>query len=380
MIRVLHTIPNIGRISAGPSASVMSLCNGLQDSVQITLASTDHPDLEKAHSFIKVFPNDLFLTRIGSSRGMYSWIKDSLQNQDFDLIHNHSLWLLQNLYPSWAASKFDTPIIISPRGTLAPAALKSGSRLKTLYWHLLQRQALQKASYFHATSLAEMADIRTLGFKQPIILIPNGVSTASHKIIHPKGHAPRKKILFLGRIHPIKGLSNLIKAWSIIESTNPDWDLEIVGPDLYKHLRALKNLALELSTQRVIFSNEVSGDEKQQKFLSANIVILPSYSENFGMVVAEALSYGIPCITSTGTPWQELPLHGGGWWTENNIKALAGTMQDALSLPSADLEVMGKAGRDWMARDFSWDGICSKWIAVYDYILNNGEKPEYIYE
>ena len=379
-MKILHTIPKVGKTSAGPSSSVISLCESLQNSIEIVLASTDAKDIVIKYPFIKTFSAILKFGKYEISPTMHSWLNDTFSKKEFDLVHNHSLWLLQNLYPSWAASRFSMPIIISPRGTLSSAAMNSGSRFKKLYWKILQKPALRKATCFHATSEFEAKDIRRHGLDQPIILIPNGldlptISTKSFDITKPK-----KRLLFLGRIHPIKGLSNLIEAWGKFEKENKDWELEIAGPDSYGHLQELKTLSRNLDISKIIFSGEVTGIEKEQKFLNSNLFILPSHSENFGMVIGEALSYGLPCIASSGTPWKELMIKNAGWWTLNAPNHLLATIKEATKCSNTELKAMGQNGRNWIKEDFSLNKNAQKWLQAYKWILTNRNRPEFIYD
>jgi len=380
-MRILHTIPKVGKTSAGPSSSVINLCKSLQNSIEIVLASTDPKDITIKYPFIKTFPAILSYGKYEISPSMHSWLNDTLNKKEFDLVHNHSLWLLQNLYPSWAANRFSIPIIISPRGTLSSAAMNSGSKFKMLYWKIFQKPALKTATCFHATSESEIEDIRRHGLLQPVILIPNGLNLPElSSTRNPDITKAKKKLLFLGRIHPIKGLTNLIKAWKEFEKENKDCELEIAGPDSYGHLKKLKNLSQKLNISNVIFSDEVTGAEKEKKYISSNLFILPSHSENFGMVVGEALSYGLPCIASHGTPWKELNKKNAGWWTSNSPKHLLATIKEATKCSDRELEEMGQNGRNWIKEDFSLNKNAEKWYQAYKWILTNKNRPNFIYD
>ena len=106
---------------------------------------------------------------------MQKWIANNLKNHNFDIVHTHSLWMMQNIYPSWESKKNGIPVVISPRGTLSTKAFKSGSIMKSLFWPLIQKPALRDSTIFHATSIQEKNDIRDLGFIQPIAVVPNGM-------------------------------------------------------------------------------------------------------------------------------------------------------------------------------------------------------------
>ena len=224
-------------------------------------------------------------------------------------------------------------------------------------------------------------DIRRHGLLQPVILIPNGLNLPElSSTRNPDITKAKKKLLFLGRIHPIKGLTNLIKAWNEFEKENKDWELEIAGPDSYGYLKKLKNLSQKLNISNVIFSDEVTGAEKEKKYISSNLFILPSHSENFGMVVGEALSYGLPCIASHGTPWKELNKKNAGWWTSNSPKHLLATIKEATKCSDRELEEMGQNGRNWIKEDFSLNKNAEKWYQAYKWILTNKNRPNFIYD
>ena len=281
-MKILHSIPHVLRTSAGPSYSVLRLCDYLSINNEISLISSDEVSEKFRHDFIKTFPSNLGLKKLGVSLKMQKWIANNLKNQNFDIVHSHSLWMMQNIYPSWESKKNGIPIVISPRGTLSKEAFKSGSFMKSLFWPLIQKPVLRDSTIFHATSTQEKNDIRELGFKQPIAVVPNGIDLPEIKEIK-KDNKTFKKLLFLGRIHPIKGIDNLLMAWKEVQNIHQDWILEIVGPDNYNYLSELHRIIKNLQLKRVIFSKEIHGEEKNKKYQSADLFILPSHSENFGV-------------------------------------------------------------------------------------------------
>ena len=185
-----------------------------------------------------------------------------------------------------------------------------------------------------------------------------------------------RRILFLGRIHPIKGLINLLEAWALVKPL--DYKLTIAGPDeanyLQKILLKIQQLRLQGSVEVI---GSVEGDAKHKLFCEATLLILPSFTENFGVVVTEALSYGIPVITTTGTPWSDLLDYGCGWWVAPTVEALTGALQEATSLAPQDLQAMGQKGREYVKR-YDWNVIAEDTFAVYRWILNKGTKHNYV--
>ena len=169
-----------------------------------------------------------------------------------NLYHNHSLWMMPNVYACLAAKKFKKPLVVSPRGTLSSWAFGSGSRIKKLFWPFVQRPALGWTVCFHATAMSEYDDIRRHGFRQPVAVIPNGIHIPNNNNYIKKKNYLRT-LLFLGRIHPIKGLDILLPAWKVVQEKYADWRLRIVGTDSQGYLKKMKRLAQDLALERVDF-------------------------------------------------------------------------------------------------------------------------------
>ena len=377
-MKILHSIPSVLRTSAGPSYSVLRLCDYLALNNDVSLISSDEVSEKFKHDFIKTFPTILGLKKLGVSLKMQKWIANNLKNHNFDIVHSHSLWMMQNIYPSWESKKNRIPVVISPRGTLSPEAFKSGSIVKSLFWPLIQKPVLRDSTIFHATSNQEKNDIRELGFKQPIAVVPNGIDLPEIKKIK-KDNKPLKKLLFLGRIHPIKGIHNLLMAWQEIQNIHQNWTLEIVGPDNYNYLSELNRTTKKLQLKRVVFSKEIHGEEKNMKYQSADLFILPSHSENFGVSVAEALSNGIPCVVSKGAPWKILDEKKAGWWIDNSVEMLTKNLISILSMSTSELESMGLNGRDLVSEDFNWNKVSAMMTEVYLWILTKKNQPSFVY-
>jgi glycosyltransferase involved in cell wall biosynthesis len=280
--------------------------------------------------------------------------------------------MMPNVYPGWVARRFEIPYVVSPRGTLGDWPFRSGSKVKRLFWPLVQKPALAAVTGWHATSDAEYADIRRMGFREPVAVIPNGIDVPPRVPKEPRG--PRT-LLYLGRLHPKKGLDWLLSAWAAVERRFPEWRLRIVGPDERGHLAELTAQARALGLKRVAFDGPVYGEERWRAYAEAEIVVLPTRHENFGLVVAEALAAGTPVITTHGAPWAGLARRGCGWWIEPGVEPLVGCLEDALACSPERLAEMGQAGRAWMETEFSWPTIGVRMAAVYRWLLGRGPRP-----
>ena len=155
----------------------------------------------------------------------------------------------------------------------------------------------------------------------------------------------------------------------------PKWVLKIVGSDDGYHdpsgyLDQIKRQASDMGLKRVSFVGPLFGDDKLQAYADADLYVLPSYSENFAVTVAEALSMETPSIVSKGAPWSGLEAHGAGWWIDIGVDPLVHCLHDALSRSPEDLAAMGRRGREWMQRDFSWSGIGEKMAETYRWLCD----------
>lgn len=370
-MKVVHVVPSISEEASGPSYSVLRLCESLiAQSLEVTLAALDWAPLPSQPSFLKTFPLGLGPRRLGRSPAMCRWLMAQAQFKEVDLLHNHGMWQMNAVYPGWAARKGNVNLVVSPRGTFSQRAVRHGSKIKKVFWPLLQRPALDPATCFHATAEPEYEDIRRMGFRQPICVIPNGID-----IPLPKQTPPTevRTLLFLGRIHSIKGLDMLLPAWRAVQDRFPDWQLVVAGSDdgyygRSGYLEDLRRLALELGLERIEFVGELRGLAKLRAYQEAELFVLPTYSENFGMTVAEALAAGTPTIVSKGAPWRGVEATRAGWWIDIGTDPLVACLEDALDRSQDELFEMGVRGRDWMIADFSWTDVAKRMADTYRWL------------
>jgi glycosyltransferase involved in cell wall biosynthesis len=239
----------------------------------------------------------------------------------------------------------------------------------------VQKPALTATACFHATAESEYEDIRRMGFRQPVAIIPNGVDIPPFA---PKQGGISRTLLFLGRVHPSKGLDMLLPAWQAVQDRSPNWRLVIAGPDNGGYLIKMQHLAAQLHLKRIEFVGALKGRQKWEAYGEADIFVLPTYSENFGMTVAEALAAGVPAIVSKGAPWQGLEQRRAGWWIDIGLEPLVTCLNHALSQTPDALAKMGQRGRDWMLTEFSWEQVGAMMDQTYRWILSGGTKPDWV--
>ena len=375
-MRLIHVIPAVSQEASGPSYSVVRLCESLvAEGNELSLAALDWAPLSSRPPFLRTFPLGWGPGRLGRSPKMYHWLRDQCESRHVDLLHNHGMWQMNAVYPAWAARRTSVRLMFSPRGAFSPWAMRHGSSIKRIFWPLLQSPALRQASAFHATAESEYHDIRRLGFRQPVTIIPNGIDLPSSLEFKKVTTDGKRTLLFLSRVHRKKGIEILLNAWREVQSEFTEWRLKIVGSDDGYHgssgyLNQLIALSHRLKLRDVEFCGSLLGLEKQKAYQEAELFVLPTYSENFGVVVAEALAMETPAIVSKGAPWSGLTDQRAGWWIDIGVEPLVACLKDALARSPDELAAMGQRGRDWMQRDFSWDSIGSRMTETYRWLCD----------
>jgi glycosyltransferase involved in cell wall biosynthesis len=377
-LKVIHIVPSIKEEASGPSYTVPKLCDSLRKNDKeiaelrlISLGKTRESSYEH-----KLFPWSPFLYRLGFSPAMKRWLQYQVNSSRVDIIHNHSLWMMPNVYAGQIINRSSkTKLIVSPRGALSRYALGINSYQKKVFGTLLQYPVLKKASCFHATATSECEEIRALGYGQPVAIIPNGIDVPVNFCAK---EGSRKKLLFLGRIHRKKGFDILLPAWREIQSHFPEWDLDIVGPDDGGYEKTVKHMSHGLGCKRVYFRGPVYSKEKWYYYMKSHLFILPTHSENFGMSVAEALICKTPAIVTKGAPWKGLDLNKAGMWIDISTAALVQALRAMMSKKQVERDEMGQWGHLWMRKDFSWSSVGNKMADTYKWLHFGGECPDWI--
>ncbi len=382
MLKVIQTVPAIAIEASGPSYSVPALCRALSRcGVSIELHVIDlgpiPPHLTEGCD-LAVHPASRFMRALLFSPPLKKSLAKAAAHADF--LHNHSLWSMPNVYPGAAVRHTDCRLVTSPRGALSPIALRRSWFKKRLMWNVHQKRAIRDSALYHATSSGELADIRQAGLRAPVAVIPNGVDIPEKRFLARdlEANNNRRRLLYFGRIHPIKGIANLIRAWASVQDMHPDWELHIVGPDAVNHLPRLKELAASLETQRLSFSGPVYGEPKSSLYQSAELYVLPSSTENFGITVAESLSHGVPVVVTKHGPWAAVDDNRCGWSVDFGSAPLTEALRDALACGPAELRGMGARGRAWMQQAFSWDEVAGMMRAAYTWLLGGGSPPAWV--
>ena len=371
-MRILHVTSGINPKSGGPTRSVKGMCRALSQAgfdVMLLVLGGRHP-FENPAGVKVVYAEDEVEVRSLNLQRMVS---------DFDLVHVQGLWNPKLHRVVKACRKVQIPYVISPRGMLDPWALSVKKWKKRLGMFLYQRSDLKYAVAFHATAELEASNIRAQGLKQPIFIAPNGVDVPDdiEKVEVAIGrseiaeglHRDRQRTaIFLGRLHPGKGLLSLAEAWACVKPQG--WTMRIVGPDAYGHkaevLAKLDELGIRDQWQ---FVDMVDDKIKWQEYAAAELLVHPSVSENFGITIAEGLFAGLPVIATKGTPWRDLLERRCGWWIDVGIKPLVKALAEATKISDDERKAMGMRGSSLAREKYSWPSIAIVMERGYRQIL-----------
>ncbi len=296
----------------------------------------------------------------------------------YDIYHAHGIWQ----HPTYSfvdvAKEFDRPYIIAPHGMLyAQDIAKSSTLLKKLSLTLRLRADFNNAACTHVTCQQEMEQCRALGIKSPIAVIPNATKIESFP--HTK-RDDKFRVGYLGRLSPRKNVEGLIYAFANLGERVKDAELLIIGDGDADYKRFLHREISRLGLLNVRFVGFLTGSDKDRAIASLSILAMPSEFENLGNVILEGLVRGIPCIATKGSPWEELATHRCGWWIEYSQDAITDAISSAIDTPPTELIEMGKRGRALIAQNYSLEVIGTKMKSLYEWILTNKNRPDFVYE
>lgn len=380
-MKISHVIASLDVSTGGPARSSTSLVKALLEFNNIEFAEiltlvSDEPIMDNFNNSkgsIKFFET----TILDYSKKLDIYLKSQ---SDIDLYHAHGIWNIpMHQVAKYARSK-KKPYIISIRGMLEPWSMQQSRLKKKIAMALFQNRDLTKSDCIHATAFSEAESIRYLGYKNPIAVIPNGIDLDDYPLKDLKSKSAKKKILFLSRIHYKKGIELLIEAWGRLDPViRADWEIEIAGNGDSIYIDKLKRSIVEKGFQNDIkIVGPKFGKDKINTYHNADVFVLPTYSENFGIVIAEALACGIPVITTKGTPWKDINEYFAGEWIEIGVDALVISLKEMMRKSDLELNEMGRNGRKLIEDKYSIDSVSARFYELYSWILSNDNKPDFV--
>lgn len=376
-MRVLHVIPSVAERSGGPGIAILPMCRALQQrGVEVLLVATDdglrRVESSRAMDYEDV-PAIFFRSQLGESfkysRALSVWLKAHVHR--FDVAHIHAVFNHACIAAARECRKAGVPYVIRPLGTLDPWSMKQKPLRKRVFWSLAGETMLSGASAVHYTSQAEQtATEGLLGVNQGKV-IPLGIDSFGSFM---NGVHKEPYVLVLSRLHPKKGLDVLIDAF-IALTRRPEfdqWRLVIAGDGTTDHVAVLKRRAATAGP-RVSFTGWLDGERKEQMLRGASLLALPSYQENFGMCVMEALARSVPVLISPHVNLAgEIESANAGWIAPVEKEALATTLAAALADPN-ELAKRGRAGKQ-LSLSYSWERVAENLATLYTEITNGGAR------
>lgn len=384
---ISHVIPYLSRDFGGPVIAMAAMVDGLIDRAEKVAVFSVHHESEGVPVALPM-ATDLILCKDMSWGGLRhsADLWSTLAKAYPSLIHSHGLWTDVHRCAAVTARMHGVPHVIGSCGMLDKNALRRSWWKKRLVSIWFQSRALREASCLLANSDKEYEDIRSYGLTNPVAIIPNPVPNNDFAEVisqielrerYPVMSA-KKTVLFLGRIHPVKGLARLIDAWSQLSSFHADWQLVLAGPDEGDYQSTLESKIDRLQCRSSVhLIGSVDNRAKWAVLQAADLFVMPSDFENFGMSIVEAMLVEKPVITTTGTPWQSLVDNCAGWWVERTSDALKNALVEAMTLPDEALQAIGRRGSN-LATQFTPDIIASQLTSLYKWLLKQGERPEFV--
>ncbi len=311
--------------------------------------------------------------------------------QGQDVVHIHSLWQhLTNCAAPLARSAGVPYIIQSRRHARASCAL---AKARPAQDGVPDAQGPARPAWgigHPDDGPLEARNIVQLGLRVPLLVVPLGVDVegfltsprnAEVEARWPARWRAQAALLFLGRIDPIKGTEFLAEAWGRLTQEFPDWVLVIAGPDWRGHQATFEAaLARHSGRETTVFVGSVFDQDKRNLLASCDLLVQPSFQENFGITIAESLASARPVITTRTTPWSVLETRKLGWWIDVGTEPLYKAMRDAMSRPREELDEMGRRGRALAEEEFTWPSITRRLTSAYEWVMGHAPKPAFAFE
>ena len=386
-MKILHVTPSLSQTWGGPSRVIKDLTESLYSKgIHNTICATTghrvgtirHSELIELKSKTRLVPTQALSTFwTGYSSHLPKTLLDEIKLHD--LVHIHELWHFPHFAAYWGAKKAGKPYCISTHGHLSQWALNHKKIRKQIYLNVFQKKAMSKASALHAITQEEAQNIRRLGISNDIRLIPNGihanacvdsVNSSDFLAMHPSLQG-KPVLLFLGRIHPIKGLDLLVDAFKLVLNRYPETHLVIAGPDENGYKQHIEDQLKGNETYaNCIFTGLLSERDKLKALKLANILVLPSYSEVMGIATLEGMDAGLPVVITEGCQFPEVAENGAGLVVQHTSTSLSDAILYLLDNPQIRKK-MGQIGQQLISQTYNWSTISDSYIDLYADILRS---------
>jgi glycosyltransferase involved in cell wall biosynthesis len=276
------------------------------------------------------------------------------------------------------AREIDARVVVTTHGMLYEHNLAQRPLRKRAARWLYQDRVLHEAACLHATADEDAEGIRRHGFEAPIAVLPWGVDVPPGSAVQ-RADRPRT-VVYMGRLHPLKRLDTLVRAWAAVQANAPGWSLAFAGAAEQGYDGTLEALAADAGVAATVrFDGLLHGAARERAFADAAVVVQPSPAENFSLAIAEALSRGVPAIATHGAPWRALEAQRCGWWIEPGAEPLARALREAIVMSDDERRAMGERARRYARAQFDWETVADRTIEMYEWTLGRGSQPEFVH-
>ena len=367
-MKIIHFVTSIDRSMGGVSMYMQLLAKELGRLVDLTVVTcmTEHPlRLDNCRVVYMLLPLS------GVFKFRRQWIK-VLEAERPDIVHINGIWMLQTWIAQREALRMGVKTLITTHGMLEPWILGRHRLKKEIALALFQKRALREAAALVATADSERTNIRRLGYNANVEVVTIGLDVDS--VMLKTSWKPKRNILFMSRVHVKKCIELLLDAVSVLGSELKGFDVIIAGEGDACYVEALKGKVAAVGLDDMVrFVGGVYGEDKWNLLRRADVFVLPTSSENFGIVIAEALACGTPVITTKGAPWNDLETWHCGWWIDRDVESLANALKEFLLSDENELERMGRNGRRLVEAKYSSKRMAGDMTELYRRLLNDGK-------
>jgi glycosyltransferase involved in cell wall biosynthesis len=387
--RIIHITSCLSRSGGGIPNIIWSLAGQIQQLGGESIVSglkDEYFEMDCRNQSLSVMGGAVCGPRaIGYSPELYRQLKAEVRSTD--VFHVHGLWTYPGTVGSGLSRGAGCRRIVSPHGMLEPWALQQSKFKKRLAGWLFETRNLRTADCLHAGSRSEAENFRRFGLRNPIAIIPNGMNIGKFELGNDREELlreqpalrERKLLLFLSRIHPKKGLSELFSAWAKVKAQDKNWSLLVVGPDELNHESELRKMAAELKiTRHIHFMGPAYGPKKRQFLAAVDAFTLPSFSEGFSMAVLEAAAAGLPILLTKECNFPELAAAGAAIEVPAGPVGIPEGLTQFLELSETQRKLMGTKGLELVTQSYTWRAVATAMMRVYEWLAKTGPKPDCI--
>ncbi len=396
-MRIVHATNSVGRLGGGVARAVWSIA-GWQRSAghDVSLLTLEDPrdHIERPDGCsedipLRTCPTSGPRAALWSSR-MHSALMGPNLGGRADVVHQHGIWSAWSYSVGRWGRRWKRPSLLAIRGGLSDATLKRHPWRKRLFGLLCGNRRLQSATCLQALCEPEVQNIRRRGITRPVAVVPNGVDLEQYadlpdatrfgeRFPQAKG---RRVLLYLGRIHPLKGVAPLLDAWGRLSHRRREgWLLAIAGPNDFGFEDRMRRKTEAMGLSRdVLFPGPLYGRAKLEAFSAASTFVLPSFSEGLPNTLLEAMACGLPLVQTHQCNFDEVATAGAGWVGVPEVDSLARLLDNALGLTDGELRDVGRRGYDLVRQKYTWRRIGEQFDLVYQWMLGGGTPPDCVRE